>query len=310
MYDQARASAVPTVAPGRGPVHLRVVDLHKSYGEHAVLQGVTFDVYRGSINMILGASGSGKTVLLRQLLRLERPDAGRIEIDGQDIVQLDDVELAEVRRKLGMVFQESALFDSMSVFDNVAFPLRERYPKMSAPQVEERVLSQLRALDVIDAARLLPAQLSGGMKKRVALARAMVMQPEILIYDEPTRGLDPLLARSVDQLIESTCRRFHITSIVISHDMKSVVDIAHYVNLLYEGRIALSASRDEFLSTSHPQARAFLDASGVERATQEPEDRSTEVANPLRDLEPPASQLPTLRAVPAAPLFSHRASSS
>ena len=245
-----------------GPVHLRVVDVHKRYGDHEVLKGVTFDVYRGMINMIVGVSGSGKSVLLRQLISVEKPERGRVEIDGIDLVSLPEVELVEQRKKFGMVFQESALLDSMTVFENVAFPLREQEGLHEA-EVEAKVLHQLEMLDVLDARDKLPADLSGGMKKRVAVARAMVSEPEILIYDEPTRGLDPLKARAVDQLIAQTRHRFGVTCLVISHDLKSVLDIADYVNVLDDGRIVYSATRDAFLASSHPLARAFVDASGV-----------------------------------------------
>jgi phospholipid/cholesterol/gamma-HCH transport system ATP-binding protein len=241
---------------------MRVVDVHKSYGEHEVLKGVTFDVYRGLTNLIVGVSGSGKTVLLRQLMCVERPDRGRVEIDGFDLVSLDEVALVEQRKKFGVVFQESALLDSLSVFDNVAFPLRE-HSGLSRAEIERRVVRQLESLDVLDARDKLPSELSGGMKKRVAVARAMVSEPEILIYDEPTRGLDPLLARSVDRLIEHTRKVHGVTSIVISHDLKSIMDIAHHVNLLDDGRIVYSAPRDEFLASTHPLAHAFVSASGV-----------------------------------------------
>lgn len=255
-----RVAREPATQPA---VHLRVTGLCKRYGEHEVLKGVSFDVYRGCINVIVGASGSGKTVLLRQLLRLERPDAGQIEVDGLDIAALHDVELAEVRRKFGMLFQDAALFDSMSALDNVIFPLHERDPSLSPAELERRARHWLDALEVGEVAEKLPAALSGGMRKRVGLARALVTEPEILIFDEPTRGLDPLLSRSVDQLIRATIERFHITSIVITHDMKSVRDIAQYVSLLDDGRIAFSAPRDQFLHAEQPQVRAFLDASGV-----------------------------------------------
>ncbi len=245
------------------PVHVRVIDLHKSYGEHEVLKGITFDVYRARTNMILGASGSGKTVLLRQLLRLERPDSGRIEVDGEDIVPLDEVELARVRRKFGVVFQESALFDSLTVYENVEFPLREHEPGLSRAERRARVEARLRELDVLDAADKLPAEVSGGMKKRVAVARALVTDPQILVYDEPTRGLDPILARAVDELIENTRQRFQVTSIVISHDMRSVLDIGHHVSLLRDGRIEWSSSLADFVRSTNPHASAFLRASGV-----------------------------------------------
>lgn len=261
----------PDVAAAIGPAttplstpHLRVVDLHKAYGDHEVLKGVSFDVQRGKTNVIIGRSGSGKTVLLRQLLLVERPDRGRIELDGVNLTQLDEAALTSLRSKFGMVFQDSALLDSMSVFDNVAFPLRE-HSALRGAQIKARVHDTLKALDVFDARDKLPGALSGGMKKRVAVARALVSQPEIVVYDEPTRGLDPVLSRSVDRLIEETRQRFGVTSILISHDMKSVLDIAHYVNLLEDGRIVYSASRDEFLHSDHPLARAFLRASGVKR---------------------------------------------
>ncbi|MFM2418949.1 MAG: hypothetical protein RL385_3672, partial [Pseudomonadota bacterium] len=177
-------------APQSSEVHVRLVEVKKSYGSAVVLKGVSFDIHRGKTNVIVGASGSGKTVLLRQLIRLERPDSGRIEVDGQDIVPLDELALNSVRKKFGMVFQMSALFDSMDVFDNVAFPLRE-HTKLGRAEVRAKVEEALNALGVLHAIRKLPSELSGGMRKRVAVARALVLKPEILIYDEPTTGLDP-----------------------------------------------------------------------------------------------------------------------
>ncbi|HEX6239468.1 MAG TPA: ATP-binding cassette domain-containing protein [Polyangiales bacterium] len=244
--------------------HLRVVDLHKSYGAHKVLQGVDFDVQRGMTNVIVGRSGSGKTVLLRQLLLLERPDSGRIELDGVDLCKLSDAALLPLRKKFGVVFQDSALLDSLSVFDNVAFPLRE-HSTLPRAEIGVRVNAILRTLDVLDARDALPGALSGGMRRRVALARALVGAPEIVVYDEPTRGLDPLRSRAVDQLIEDTRKRLGLTAILISHDLTTVRDIAHRVNLLEEGRVVFSGSRDEFFSTDHALVRAFLRASGVKR---------------------------------------------
>lgn len=245
------------------PVHVRVIDLKKSYGDHVVLNGITFDIYRGLTNVIVGGSGSGKTVLLRQLLRLEKPDSGQILVDGQDIVPLSELELAPIRRKFAVVFQASALFDSMTVFDNVAFPLREHKQFKTQAELKEKVFERLEALNVAQAADKLPSELSGGMKKRVALARALVMEPAILVYDEPTTGLDPLTSRSVDELIESTRKRFGVTSIVISHDVQSVLTISHRVNLLLNGRMEVSLSREAFFRSENPHVRAFLKASGV-----------------------------------------------
>jgi phospholipid/cholesterol/gamma-HCH transport system ATP-binding protein len=245
------------------PVHVRVRDVKKSYGSTPILKGVSFDVHRGLTNVVVGASGSGKTVLLRQLIRLEKPDAGQIIVDGLDIVPLNEVELNEVRRHFGMVFQMSALFDSMDVFDNVAFPLRE-HTKLSRADIKAQVEEALEALAVGHAVHKLTSELSGGMRKRVAVARALVMKPKILIYDEPTTGLDPITSRTVDELIESTRERFGVTSIVISHDMHSVVTIGHYVTLLYKGHIELSAPCNEFVRSDNPHVQEILNSSGVD----------------------------------------------
>jgi phospholipid/cholesterol/gamma-HCH transport system ATP-binding protein len=239
-----------------------VVDLKKTYDGVPILKGVTFDLLRGVTNVIIGASGSGKTVFLRQLIRLERPDSGRIEVDGVDIVPLDELELVPFRRKFGMVFQMSALFDSMNVFDNVAFPLRE-HTSLGRKDIEQKVREGLEALGVAHAMYRQPSELSGGMKKRVAVARALVMEPEILIYDEPTTGLDPITSRTVDDLIESTRERFGVTSVVISHDMESVFAIGHQVTLLYKGRMEVSVSRDDLIRSDNGHVREFLAASGV-----------------------------------------------
>ncbi|MFT3921361.1 MAG: ATP-binding cassette domain-containing protein [Myxococcales bacterium] len=252
--NQAQASS--------DPVHVRVVDLVKSYAGTPILKGVTFDLFRGVTNVIIGASGSGKTVFLRQLIRLERPDSGRIEVDGVDIVPLGELELAPFRRKFGMVFQMSALFDSMNVFDNVAFPLRE-HTKLSRKDIQTKVEESLSALGIAHAIYKQPSEISGGMKKRVAVARALVMEPEILIYDEPTTGLDPITSRTVDELIETTRERFGITSVVISHDMESVFSIGHRVTLLYKGRMEVSVSRDELIHSDNVHVKEFLEASGV-----------------------------------------------
>ena len=250
------------------PVHIRVVDVKKAYGEHTILHGVTFDVLRGQTNVIIGASGSGKTVLMRQMIRLEKPDAGQIIVDGEDIVPMGEVELGRVRKKFGMVFQMSALFDSMSVFDNCAFPLRE-HTKMSRKEIKERVQARLTELGVGHAINKMPAELSGGMKKRVAVARALVLEPKILIYDEPTTGLDPITSRTVDELIRDTQQRFGVTQIVISHDMASVFHIAHNINLLYKGRMVANGPPDAFLASRQPEVLEFLAASGVTVATSQ-----------------------------------------
>lgn len=245
------------------PVQVAVRGVEKAYDGQPVLRGVTFDIFRGAINVIIGGSGAGKSVLTRQILRLERPDKGQILIDGIDIVPLNDWELVPVRRKLGMVFQFGALFDSMTVFDNVAFPLRE-HTRMSAREVRERVMQRLEDLRVAHAAHKLPGQISGGMQKRTALARALVLEPEILVYDEPTSGLDPVSSRLVDDLIAETSDRFGVTSLVITHDMASVFKIAARVNMLYRGVIEASGTPAEILTSTSPVVVDFLRASGVQ----------------------------------------------
>lgn len=254
-------------APTDKNVHMRVRGVEKTYGTHKVLQGVDVDILRGAINVIIGASGSGKTVLLRQLTRLEQPDAGHIWVDDVDIVPLGDVELLPIRRKFGVVFQMSALFDSMNVFDNVAFPLRE-HKKFSSRELKERVMQSLASLGVDHAVQKMPAELSGGMRKRVAVARALVLEPQILFYDEPTTGLDPVTARTVDELIEEAKERFGVTSVVISHDMTSVFHIAERIHLLHKGHMEAGGTPQELVKNTNPVVKEFLQASGVSAATQ------------------------------------------
>lgn len=242
--------------------HLRVVDLHRRYGDHEVLRGVSFQVRRGDTCLVLGASGAGKSVLMRQLIRLEQPDSGEIWVNGQNIAALGETDLIPVRKKFGMVFQMSALFDSMSVYENVAFPLRE-HARLSATQIRERVMQRLRDLRVEHAAKKMPSEISGGMQKRVAVARALVLDTELLVYDEPTTGLDPITSRAVDDLIVETKERFGVTSLVISHDMASVFRIADCIQFLHLGRIAESGTPASIRRSRNPMTREFLEASGV-----------------------------------------------
>ncbi|MFW6051513.1 MAG: ABC transporter ATP-binding protein [Myxococcota bacterium] len=244
------------------PVHIRVRGLHKSYGDHHVLRGVELDVLRRETNLIIGPSGSGKTVLMRQMIRLEKPDAGQIVVDGLDIVPLRGFALDRIRRRFGMVFQQSALFDSMTVFDNVAFPLRE-HTRLSTKEVRERVMARLKDLGIDHAWNKMPSELSGGMQKRVAVARALVLETDVLIYDEPTTGLDPITSRAVDDLIVEAEDKFGVTSIVISHDMASVLRTAKYVTFLYFGKVVVSGPPEDFLSSDQEALREFLHASGV-----------------------------------------------
>ena len=246
----------------KDPVHIRVRDIHKSYGGHHVLKGMSFDIYRGKTNILIGPSGSGKSVLMRQIIRLEKPDSGQSLVDGEDYAQLEGLELDERRKSMGMVFQQSALFDSMTVFDNVAFPLRE-HTTMSRKEIRDRVMTRLSELGIDAAADRSPAALSGGMQRRVAVARAMVLETKILIYDEPTTGLDPITTQTVDELITEAEAKYGITSIVISHDMASVFRIADRINFLYFGEIVASGPPQGLLEKLEGPLKEFVVASGV-----------------------------------------------
>ena len=243
--------------------HVVVEGLVKIYGDRTILHGVDMTIGRAETLVVIGGSGACKSTLVRHLIALERPTRGRIVIDGTDISSLNDVQLAKARRRFGMVFQKYALFDSMTVFDNVAFPLREQ-TKLSEKDIREKAMIKLKELGVDHAATLTPAQISGGMAKRVGIARALVMEPELLIYDEPTSGLDPVTSRTVDALIEEMRERFGVTSVVITHDMVSAFDIADRIAMLIKGHIVAQGSPAEVLAVDHTDVQAFIRSSGVD----------------------------------------------
>jgi phospholipid/cholesterol/gamma-HCH transport system ATP-binding protein len=245
--------------------HVVVEGLVKVYGDRTILHGVNMTIGRAETLVVIGGSGAGKSTLVRHLIALERPTRGRIVIDGTDIASLSDLQLAKARRRFGMVFQKYALFDSMTVFDNVAFPLREQ-TKLSEKDIREKAMTKLKELGVDHAAALTPAQISGGMAKRVGIARALVMEPELLIYDEPTSGLDPVTSRTVDALIEEMRERFGVTSVVITHDMVSAFDIADRIAMLIKGRVVAQGSPAEVLAVDNDDVQAFIRSSGVDIA--------------------------------------------
>ena len=242
--------------------HVVIEKLVKVYGDRTVLHGVDLTIGRSETLVIIGGSGAGKSTLVRHLIALERPTSGKIMVDGVDIAALSDVELNKARRRFGMVFQKYALFDSMTNFDNVAFPLREQ-TKLPEKEIRDRVLAKLRDLGVEHAAQLTPAQISGGMAKRVGIARALVMEPELLIYDEPTSGLDPVTSRTVDALIDEMRERFGVTSVVITHDMVSAFDIADQMAMLIKGRVVAQGTPGEVLKHPDPDVQGFIQAAGV-----------------------------------------------
>lgn len=250
-------------APSAHAPVLLVRDLVKTYAGKVVLDHVSLHVDRGETLVIVGGSGAGKSTLIRQIVGIERPDSGSIHLCGIDILALREVQLLEARRRLAVVFQNNALLDSMSVFDNVAFPLREEL-HVRESEVERRVMAKLDALGLADARDKLPGELSGGMAKRAGVARALVVEPELLIYDEPTTGLDPKTARMVDALIDEMRDRFLVTSLVITHDMATAYDVADRVMLLEHGRVAGEGATEAFFTSTAPAIRSFSGASGFD----------------------------------------------
>ncbi|MBM4375032.1 MAG: ATP-binding cassette domain-containing protein [Deltaproteobacteria bacterium] len=243
--------------------HVVLDGVRKSFGANEVLKGIDIRFRRHETAVIIGGSGAGKTPLLRLLIGLDAPTDGHIWVDGEDIAPLDELELNRVRQTFGMVFQYAALLDSLDVFENVAFPLREHRQQLTKRQLEERVREMLATLGLGGKERHMPSELSGGQRKRVGLARALMLEPQILVYDEPTSGLDPETSRMVDDLIEETRDRFRVTSVVISHDMASCFRIAHRAYLLMDGRVVAEGTPSELADGDNAIAREFIAKSGV-----------------------------------------------
>jgi phospholipid/cholesterol/gamma-HCH transport system ATP-binding protein len=242
-------------------------DVRKRFGDTEVLKGIDLVCRKGETTCVVGGSGAGKTTLLRLIVALEKATSGSIFIDGEDIVPMRERELNRVRQKFGMVYQYAALLDSITVLDNVAFPLVE-HTKLGAAERRERVLDKLRILGLDESALAkYPAELSGGMRKRVGLARALMLDPPILVYDEPTSGLDPLTSRTVDDLIDDTRARFGVTSIVITHDIASCFRIADQAVLVDKGRIVTRGPPMDLAHGENEIARAFVQQSGVDVET-------------------------------------------
>ncbi len=242
--------------------HIRVRELSKAFGDHCVLERVSLDLERGKVNVLIGASGVGKSVFIKHFIALLRPDRGAVWVDGTDVFSLNSRELATFRKKFGMVFQFAALFDSLSVEDNCAFPLRE-HTKKSREEIRDIVADRLETLGLGGTQKKFPGELSGGMRKRVGLARALVLEPEIIIYDEPTTGLDPIATANVDDMILGTGTRYNVTSVVISHDMASVFRIADRIAVIHDRKILQSGTADDIRRTDDPYVREFITTSGV-----------------------------------------------
>jgi phospholipid/cholesterol/gamma-HCH transport system ATP-binding protein len=236
---------------------ISIRDVSVAYGSRRVLDRVSLDVHRGEIVALLGGSGSGKTTLLRRIIGLEQPDSGRIMIGGVDLTACSEADLAMVRRKIGVAFQESALFSSLTVEENAALPVHE-LTEVADPIVALMVWMKLKAVGLADAGRLYPRELSGGMKKRAAIARAIALDPDILVLDEPSAGLDPIIAAGLDDLILFLKRGFGMTVLVVTHALDSAFRIADRVAMLYQGSLIAVGTPAEFKASTHPRVRQFV----------------------------------------------------
>lgn len=235
-------------------------NVHKSFGTQKVLDGLDLDILDGKITAIIGPSGEGKSVLLKHLIGLLQPDSGTVEVDGESIVDLRRSELNRIREKFGMLFQNVALFDSMTVFENVAFPLEEK-TSFSKEEIRGKVLSALEDVGLKNIEQKFPDELSGGMKKRVGLARAVVLNPKIILFDEPTTGLDPIIKRAIHQLIKDTHAKFGFTAVIVSHEIPEIFDVAQNVAMLFRGKILQHGTSDEIINSEHPAIRQFISGS-------------------------------------------------
>ncbi len=236
---------------------IRLIDIHKSFGTQAVLRGVNLDVERGATTVICGESGQGKSVLLKHILGLLTPDRGQVLVEGEDVSRLRGAALNRLRTRFGVLFQGVALFDSMTVFDNIALPLRER-SRLSEPEVKVKVEKSLQMMDLEDSAEKFPGQLSGGMKKRVGLARALQLEPDILLFDEPTTGLDPVKSHDVYQLFFATQKRLGYTSVIVSHDIPKIFNLADKIAILHEGQVRACMAPAELQRSQDPFVRDFI----------------------------------------------------
>ncbi|MFH1673962.1 MAG: ABC transporter ATP-binding protein [Pseudomonadota bacterium] len=236
---------------------IELVDVHKSFQGQKVLDGVNLSIETGKITVIIGRSGGGKSVLLKHIIGLLKPDKGQILVDGVDITRLNDRQLNEVRKLFGMLFQEAALFDSMNVGENVAFPLKE-HTRLKQNIISEIVKQKLLQVGLKNVSHKLPSELSGGMRKRVGLARAIALDPKIILFDEPTTGLDPIMADDIDTLLMKTQEQTGATCIVISHDIQGTFKIAHTIAMLYKGKIIEVGTPDKLRSSDNAFVQQFI----------------------------------------------------
>ncbi len=264
--------SAPAAAPS--PPIASLHGVWKSFDGRPVLQGLDLEVPTGGTLVVMGPSGCGKSVMLKHLVGLLRPDSGEIRFHGERIDRLDERRLVPIRRRIGFLFQQAALFDSLTVRENVAFPLRET--GHAGPDLEERVRATLSRVGLADTLDRMPAELSGGMRKRVGLARAIVLEPELVLYDEPTTGLDPIRANVINSLIVRLQRELRITSVVVTHDLDSAFQVADRMVLLHQGRVRLAGTPDEVRNSVDPVVRTFLEGREPHGADPDLEDVGTD----------------------------------
>jgi phospholipid/cholesterol/gamma-HCH transport system ATP-binding protein len=239
------------------PIFVRFEDVHKAFGAKKVLEGVSLEIRRGETMVVLGGSGSGKSVLLRHIIGLHRPDKGRVVVDGEDIAGKDEEDLVPIRKKVAMLFQGGALFDSMTVAENVGYGLHE-HTELEDREIDEIVRHKLSLVELEGVESLMPSELSGGMRKRVALARSIAMDPQCILYDEPTTGLDPVIANAINDLIRGLQERLKVTSVVVTHDIQSAFFVGDRIAFLYEGRMLFVGTVAEARGSAEPRLRQFL----------------------------------------------------
>ena len=243
---------------------IRIKDLWKSFGDKKVLKGVNLDIAKGKTTVILGLSGGGKSTIIKHIVRLLQPDSGEVWVEGVDMARADEKEVFRMRKQIGFLFQSGALFDSMNVYENVSFPLRE-HTNLSEEQIKQKVQQRLImvGLDPDDVLHLYPDELSGGMRKRVGLARSTVLDPHIVLYDEPTSGLDPITSDLISRLIKKTQEELHVTSVLISHDIKESFKVGDFFAFLYDGKIVEFGDKEHFQNSRNPYLRQFLEGKSV-----------------------------------------------
>lgn len=236
---------------------IRVDDLHKSFDGVPVLKGISFEVSSGEIVALVGGSGTGKSVLLKHIAGLLKPDKGKVIVDGKDVTSLKGKTLLQLRERLGFLFQGGALFDSMTVYENVAFPLKEK-TKLKEEEIRQRVNRELQNVGLLGSEEKFPSQISGGMVKRAALARALIQEPEIMLFDEPTTGLDPIIGQAILELIHNCHKRLSFTGIIVTHEIPKIFSYVNRVLMLHKGELRADATPEELMASKDPVVKAFV----------------------------------------------------